>query len=614
MDVGQNVSFQQMLNKQTLLIYASICLCLSAFVLWLYIPYSILSFNQYFFLIAFLGVAVLSAIPFLYSTFKHKQKKRLFRQINRHPEMEYSTPLLFKESQQLNSLEKIQLSKIEVRLQSVLSEINIHHFLGKALFCFIVNFILVGYVVLFQLDSNAKEMPLATIEALGEVIQPTEKFIAKIPQLKSFRVHIFPPKYTQFEKSTQKELVIEAPEGSKIEWGLRFDYKAPSPSLEIDGQSFSFNTKDSINYWLQYEPRHKTLYSLQIDTVIKSNIFNTLYAINIIPDKKPLVRISNLKSYQQLKISEIQPQTVNYFLQDDYGISKAELQLIKSSGDGESVSFEQKNYTLPTTIKDTEQLQTINLLDLKPQAGDEFFIRIEAEDNHPVKNQAVFSNTYIIAIEDTTRKQAYFTMALGMDREPEYFRSQRQIIIDTENLIEQKSKLSNAAFKDESNNLGIEQKLLRLRYGKFLGEEFEGQIGVRSSKKPESQIPDKDTSYHIEKEGKYKNESNIEPEHVHEHNHHNHEDCDHDHTEVEAQPINKNEHTHNEDCDHEHLLEQGNAVHQKKANDKEHAITHEDEHGHTHDHSSHNHDHGHDHGGESENTIMPKAILFLKVK
>jgi hypothetical protein len=63
----------------------------------------------------------------------------------------------------------------------------------------------------------------------------------------------------------------------------------------------------------------------------------------------------------------------------------------------------------------------------------------------------------------------------GMVRKtlPAYFRSQRQVIIDTEDLITQRGKWSAARFTDRSDAIGVDQRLLRLRYGQFLGEEAE---------------------------------------------------------------------------------------------------------------------------------------------
>ena len=56
---------------------------------------------------------------------------------------------------------------------------------------------------------------------------------------------------------------------------------------------------------------------------------------------------------------------------------------------------------------------------------------------------------------------------------PDYFRSQRQLIIDTEKLIKDKPTISTQEFKFRSNELGFDQKALRLKYGQFMGDESE---------------------------------------------------------------------------------------------------------------------------------------------
>lgn len=605
-----NTTLQKLQNKQVLMMYVSICLCLMAFMLWLFIPYFIQPFNPSIFLGALFGFIILAAIPFLYPNFKKKQNKHLLDQINAHPKMEYSTQLLLKKTEQLNSLEKIQLAKIRRRIEGVLKEVDIQHFLGKAFFCFLVNLVLVGCVVQFQLKAKAKSSTYQVDETAHLPQQLTKPIENPVAKLKNYNVRIVPPKYTNLKSSTQKKLAIEMPEGSQLEWKLHFDNIPPTPFLEINGKTTPFNTNDSINYSIKYTAKQKTLYSLQIDTLVQASIFHVLHSIKIIPDKKPHVSITNLKNYEQVRLSALAPQTVNYILQDDYGISKAELELTKSSGDGESVSFELKNYALPLVRKNIEQAIKINLQDLKPQAGDEFFIRIKAIDNHPSKMQSVFSDTYIVAIEDTTKKKADFTMALGMDREPEYFRSQRQIIIDTENLIKKKSELSELTFKDESNNLGIEQKILRLRYGKFLGEEFEGTIGVRTSKKMKSHVSEKELNSIVET-AKTNHNSQNEIEHQHDHDedcthHHDHdkddlhqEEADHNH-EHHHHTQENTEHKHDEDCEHPHAEEH------EHSNKPDSQTNHETAHNHSHDHADHNHhNHNHDHGNESENPEEP---------
>jgi hypothetical protein len=86
---------------------------------------------------------------------------------------------------------------------------------------------------------------------------------------------------------------------------------------------------------------------------------------------------------------------------------------------------------------------------------------------------------YIISLTDTAQLMSLEGMAMSTDVKPEYFRSERQIIIETEQLLKKKDTLAPTVFQQRSNDLGIDQKLLRLRYGKFLGEEAEeGEPGV----------------------------------------------------------------------------------------------------------------------------------------
>jgi len=70
---------------------------------------------------------------------------------------------------------------------------------------------------------------------------------------------------------------------------------------------------------------------------------------------------------------------------------------------------------------------------------------------------------------------------------PEYCRSQRQIIIDTERLLADRPRITQEEFRDRAQSIGIDQHLLRLRYGELVGDESEtGDIaGVDESGAPQ---------------------------------------------------------------------------------------------------------------------------------
>jgi hypothetical protein len=85
---------------------------------------------------------------------------------------------------------------------------------------------------------------------------------------------------------------------------------------------------------------------------------------------------------------------------------------------------------------------------------------------------------YTVSVQDTAELLSMNGIINGVSLKPEFFRSERQIIIDAEQLLKEKDSISVEKFNNRSNNLGIDQKLLRLRYGKFLGEEGEDAIGA----------------------------------------------------------------------------------------------------------------------------------------
>jgi hypothetical protein len=86
---------------------------------------------------------------------------------------------------------------------------------------------------------------------------------------------------------------------------------------------------------------------------------------------------------------------------------------------------------------------------------------------------------YIVSLQDTTQLLSMDGLIGGVNVKPEFFRSERQIILDSEKLLRDRDSISKEAFNTRSNELGNDQKLLRLRYGKFLGEEAESDINPK---------------------------------------------------------------------------------------------------------------------------------------
>jgi hypothetical protein len=145
---------------------------------------------------------------------------------------------------------------------------------------------------------------------------------------------------------------------------------------------------------------------------------------------------------------------------------------------------------------------------------------VQAIDNKTPTPNYNRTETFFIALQDTAKVDFVEDEGLGVDLMPEYFRSQRQIIIESEKLLRERKGITKQQFNSTSNELGYDQKVLRLRYGQFLGEEFEGQIGkveieVDHEESMEQVIEKFSHTHDKENEHNLVAEKNQIPEHAH---------------------------------------------------------------------------------------------------
>src|SRR5690606_806567 len=121
-------------------------------------------------------------------------------------------------------------------------------------------------------------------------------------------------------------------------------------------------------------------------------------------------------------------------------------------------------------------------------------------------------------IRDTVTDGFAVEGTLGVDLMPDYFTSQRQLIIDTEKLIKDRPNLSEYQFKFKSNELGFDQKSLRLKYGQFMGDETEMQAapGAVSNTESNHEEGEEDLLEGYSHRHDSDNEHNLVPESEHE--------------------------------------------------------------------------------------------------
>lgn len=381
--------------------------------------------------------------------------------------VQYSLPLLYKSH--LNQVETIQLERINNQKIKIYWPFDFK-ILVPILLSFLVYF---SGKYLLKTKSNAQNL---TEKSKAVTRKNTIKTAIEVV---NSSLSVVPPPYTGLPQVSTQNLNAEVYQASVLKWSLKFNY---SDNIQLflegaRGQKLSFKSQN-LTFELSDKVLASGFYSItgyQSDSLVYKS---PLYSIQIIPDKPPVIKpaLKELYSFHQYKDAKILK--VNAHFSDDFKVKQAYMVATVARGSGENVKFREVQWRLSNSEFSTATLsKEINLKELNFSPGDELYYYWAALDNKTPEANFTKSDTYFVVYKDTASNSETELATMAMNILPEYFRSQRQIIIDTEKLIKKRKKISEKQFKYDSNELGYEQKVLRLRYGQYLGEEFEGSIG-----------------------------------------------------------------------------------------------------------------------------------------
>lgn len=387
------------------------------------------------------------------------------------PELEESTELLIKPVGSLNILEKLQVKKVDSELINVpASKLIFSRIKLPALYLFLAVSIAIGITQtkLFTLTDNTA-IKNATNNA-GEIIPD------KIPAgIRSVKLNIIPPASTRRSSRQQSQFSVTAEEGSLLEWEIRTSQPVKSLNLIFNDKeivSLRSLNKEGTMWAIKRRIGSPGFYQVDLDGKLSD-----LYKLETIKDQPAVIRIISPSQYSSIDFGEPQQTSLQVLINDDYGVNDAFIAATVSSGKGEGVSFKEQRLPFKETFSGAAQYRLKRSIDLKALGmvpGDELYFYIQARDS---RMQDSRSDIYIVTIQDTAQLMSLDGMISGVNLVPEYFRSQRQIIIDTEKLLREQNTILVEDFNQRSNELGADQKILRLRYGKFLGEESDTEIG-----------------------------------------------------------------------------------------------------------------------------------------
>lgn len=474
----------------------------------------------------------LFVICFLYLFYRRKASptaSELLLHLNReHPALEESAHLALLAPSDLSVLQSMQLQRVLPSLSNLLGSsepiLQLTSKRQKTFRSLLFTIFASAVLVIGVIATNANHREYSAQSPI-DVNVPKQKVSTNyLPHLV---VSVNPPSYTQQPRFAQSELDIEVLQGSVIEWLIPlFESERINNNTEFEltlsnGDVLPFERIER-GYNLTYVANAAAVYSI-IQVTPSANFTTDIATLSVKMDAKPVINIKEpLLTITELAKNSVPLLNTQVEIFDDYGLSNVKIVASIAKGSGESVKFRDQTFSFDSYSQDSESQKgdknnykkrwDLTALDMSP--GDELYFSIHATDNKTPESQTSISPTRIVRwLED--EQEGITSDGVVIDFIPEYFKSQRQIIIETEALIEQQDSMSTELFKRTSRALAIDQSDLKQTYGQYLGDEFES--GVMHTMEAGPAVPSADEHGHSdEDEGASNEESSHDSEHSHE--------------------------------------------------------------------------------------------------
>ena len=312
-------------------------------------------------------------------------------------------------------------------------------------------------------DAIFKRLP----QPLAQALQ------AQSPALVGLQIDVQPPAYTGLPVRSHDRADIEVPEASQLRWQVRFSGEPTRAWLQFEqGPRIALQFVDGA-WRATHDIRSATLYRIVTEPALPP-AQRGLHAIQLNRDQPPQVRATTPSRSLTLRTAGQSRWPLVFAASDDHGLAaNAELRIIQTSGEGENIASSERSFVLPGRGEARARtfVYVVDLARSGLSVGNDVIVQLTVRDNRQPQPQVMRSASVILRWPPDA-----IGLAEGLDGVvqrvlPAYFRSQRQIIIDAENLIVDRPRLSTEVFIRRADAIGVDQHALRLRYGQFLGEE-----------------------------------------------------------------------------------------------------------------------------------------------
>jgi len=280
-------------------------------------------------------------------------------------------------------------------------------------------------------------------------------------------MRVTPPAYTGVAPFEASPRDITVPQYSAVSWCLKEPAKAADVTIEL-GDGRTLKSGAACASWHAGE-------SLFWRARPAGGQAGVRYNVHVVADQAPQISILAPKELTQTLAAAAGGVDLAVAARDDHAIVSASLHLTLARGNGENIRFSDREMPLPQSpdpkVRNWNKRWSLAELGMEP--GDDLYFFVRATDNDPEHPHTTQSPTYTLRLPGPEAEDLDASAQPTLVK-PENLRSQRQVIIDTEQLVadlKAHPKMAAATLRERSESIATDEAHLRLRYGQFLGEE-----------------------------------------------------------------------------------------------------------------------------------------------
>ncbi len=300
------------------------------------------------------------------------------------------------------------------------------------------------------------------------------------PQITGVDVVVRPPDYTGRPQRTAHDWDLDVEQDGQVTWRVHTD-RAPQRVflLTTEGDTIRGAPHGQDEFEARAVPVHSLLYQAVVG-VGAATWASDFHRLTVIPDEPPTLTVVRPEPRTEIAYGAPLTVPVEVLAADDYAVAEAHLVATVTTGAGEAVKFRELSLNFDSSVPRPAAhglllRRTLDLHAFGLDPGDELYFHVVARDNRVPNPNEAHSDTYFIVLTDTARVTVADLSGLAVNGMPEYLRSERQIIIDTERLLADVTHITTAEFKNRSESIGFDQGTLRDRYGEIAGQETVAQ-------------------------------------------------------------------------------------------------------------------------------------------